>query len=160
FVNNENTEEKKYVRSLHKIHATSFPEEDLEEKLIRWVRKEFKTFNEEVRLLIQHWKDSWQKRMYKIKHRKQSHVDPRDNDKVNMPSFPSPEPEVSYFNDLDFFKDFGNEFLAIVYNDALTSKLDLLTELTISPRHFDEFDLKDETSLSKCDEDEINKSLC
>ncbi|GKE24515.1 hypothetical protein Tco_1436027 [Tanacetum coccineum] len=26
-----------------------------------------------------------------------------DNDKVNMPSFPSPKPTVSYFNDLDFF---------------------------------------------------------
>ncbi|GJX43020.1 hypothetical protein Tco_0259696 [Tanacetum coccineum] len=56
-----------------------------------------------------------------------------DNDKVNMTSFPSPKPEVSYFNDLDFFKYFENEFLAIVYNDALTSKLDLLTEPTISP---------------------------
>ncbi|GKC93320.1 hypothetical protein Tco_1158762, partial [Tanacetum coccineum] len=41
--------------------------------------------------------------------------------------------EVSYSNDLDFFKDFENEFPAIVYNDALTSKLDFLTELTISP---------------------------
>ncbi|GJZ39684.1 hypothetical protein Tco_0586247 [Tanacetum coccineum] len=79
-----------------------------------------------------------------------------DNDKVNMPSFPSPEPEVSYFNDLDFFKDFENEFPAIVYNDALTSKLNLLTEPTISPRHIDEFDLKDETSLSECDEEEQN----
>ncbi|GJV13097.1 hypothetical protein Tco_1354638 [Tanacetum coccineum] len=79
-----------------------------------------------------------------------------DNDKVNMTSFPSPEPEASYFNDVDFFKDFENEFPAIVYNDALTSKLDLLTEPTISPRHIDEFDLKDETSLSECDEDEQN----
>ncbi|GKA08517.1 RNA-directed DNA polymerase, eukaryota [Tanacetum coccineum] len=79
-----------------------------------------------------------------------------DNDKVNMPSFPSPEPEVSYFNDLDFFKDFENEFPAIVYNDALTSKLNLLTEPTISPRHIDEFDLKDKTSLSKFDEEEQN----
>ncbi|GJS16030.1 hypothetical protein Tco_0410502 [Tanacetum coccineum] len=77
-----------------------------------------------------------------------------DNDKVNMPSFPSLGPEVSYFNDLDFFKDFENEFLAVVYNDALTSKLDLLTKPTISPRHIDEFDLKDETSLSECDEEE------
>ncbi|GJX82107.1 hypothetical protein Tco_0331588 [Tanacetum coccineum] len=65
-------------------------------------------------------------------------------------------PEVSYFNDLDFFKDFENEFLAIVYNDALTSKLDLLTEPTISPRHIDEFDLKDKTSLSECDKEEQN----
>ncbi|GJW20444.1 hypothetical protein Tco_0031066 [Tanacetum coccineum] len=59
-------------------------------------------------------------------------------------------PEVSYFNDLYFFKDFENEFPSIVYNDALTSKFDLLTEPTISPRHTDEFDLKDETSLSEC----------
>nr|GEV59269.1 hypothetical protein [Tanacetum cinerariifolium] len=44
-----------------------------------------------------------------------------DDDKVNMPSF---EPEVSYSNDLDFLKDFENEFPAIVYNDALTSKSD------------------------------------
>ncbi|GJS43425.1 hypothetical protein Tco_0568468 [Tanacetum coccineum] len=35
---------------------------------------------------------------------------------------------VSYSNDLDFFKDFENEFPAIVYNDALTSKSDFLTE--------------------------------
>ncbi|GKB18275.1 hypothetical protein Tco_0852198 [Tanacetum coccineum] len=41
-----------------------------------------------------------------------------DNDKVNMPSFPSLEPEISYSNDLDFFKDFENEFSAIVYIDA------------------------------------------
>ncbi|GJS22928.1 retrovirus-related pol polyprotein from transposon TNT 1-94 [Tanacetum coccineum] len=50
--------------------------------------------------------------------------------------------------------DFKNEFPAIVYNDALMSKLDLLTEPTISPRHIHEFDLKDETSLSECDEEE------
>nr|GFB30648.1 hypothetical protein [Tanacetum cinerariifolium] len=53
-----------------------------------------------------------------------------DDDKVNMPLFPSPEPEVSYSNDLDFFKDFEKEFPAIVYNDALTSKLDFLIEPT------------------------------
>ncbi|GKA02428.1 hypothetical protein Tco_0675093 [Tanacetum coccineum] len=79
-----------------------------------------------------------------------------DNDKFNMPSFPSPEPTVSYFDDLDFFKDFENEFTAIVYNDALTSKLDFLTEPSVSPQHIDEFDLKDETSLSECDEEEQN----
>ncbi|GKD21262.1 hypothetical protein Tco_1222965 [Tanacetum coccineum] len=79
-----------------------------------------------------------------------------DNDKVNIPSFPSPEPTVSYFNDLDFFKYFVNEFSAIVYNDALTSKLDFLTEPAVSPQHIDEFDLKDETSLSECNEEEQN----
>ncbi|GJX37202.1 hypothetical protein Tco_0250505 [Tanacetum coccineum] len=56
-----------------------------------------------------------------------------DNDKVNMPLFSIPKPEVSYSNDLDFFKDFENEFPAIVYNDALTSKSDFLTEPTESP---------------------------
>ncbi|GJX40872.1 hypothetical protein Tco_0255862 [Tanacetum coccineum] len=54
-----------------------------------------------------------------------------DNDKVNMPSFPSPEPSVSCIDDLDFFKEFENEFPAIVYNDALTSKSDFSTEPTI-----------------------------
>ncbi|GJR94737.1 hypothetical protein Tco_0266911 [Tanacetum coccineum] len=77
-----------------------------------------------------------------------------DNDKVNMPSLLSPEPEVSYSNDLDFFKDFENEFPAIVYNDALTSKSDFLTEHIVSPQHIDEFN--NETSLSKCDEEEQN----
>nr|GEY67106.1 hypothetical protein [Tanacetum cinerariifolium] len=78
-----------------------------------------------------------------------------DNEKVNMPSFPSPEPTVICLNDLDFFNDFENEFLAIVYNDALTSKLDFLTEPTVSPQHIDEFNLKDKTSL-ECDEEEQN----
>ncbi|GJT29894.1 hypothetical protein Tco_0910169 [Tanacetum coccineum] len=55
-----------------------------------------------------------------------------DNEKV-MPSLPSLEPTVSCFDDLDFFKDFENEFPAIVYNDAQTSKSDLLTEPILSP---------------------------
>ncbi|GKC39914.1 hypothetical protein Tco_1052298 [Tanacetum coccineum] len=79
-----------------------------------------------------------------------------DNDKVNMPSFPSSKPTVSYFNDLDFFKDFENEFPAIVYNDALTSKLDFLTKPTVSPQDIDGFNLRDETSLSECDKEERN----
>ncbi|GJZ38030.1 hypothetical protein Tco_0584221 [Tanacetum coccineum] len=79
-----------------------------------------------------------------------------NNEKVNMPSFPLPEPTVSYFDDLDFFKNFNNEFPAIVYNDAQTSKLDFLTAPTVSPQHIDEFDLNDETSLSEYDEVEQN----
>nr|GEX72430.1 hypothetical protein [Tanacetum cinerariifolium] len=79
-----------------------------------------------------------------------------DNDKVNIPSFLSPEPTVSCLNDLDFLKDFENEFSAIVYNDALTSKSDFSTEPTLSAQHIDEFDLKNKTSLSKCDEEEQN----
>ncbi|GJX29452.1 hypothetical protein Tco_0237531 [Tanacetum coccineum] len=73
-----------------------------------------------------------------------------------MPSFPSPEPTVNYFDDLDYFKDFKKEFLAIVYNGALTSKLDFLTEPTVSPQHIDEFNLKDATSLFEYDEEEQN----
>ncbi|GJR83843.1 hypothetical protein Tco_0154628 [Tanacetum coccineum] len=75
-----------------------------------------------------------------------------DNEKVNMPLFSLPEPSVSCIDDLDFFKDFENEFPAIVYNDALTSKSDFSTEPTLCPQHIDEFDLNDETSLSKYDE--------
>nr|GEV62919.1 hypothetical protein [Tanacetum cinerariifolium] len=78
-----------------------------------------------------------------------------DNEKF-MPFLSSPKPSVSCINDLDFFKDFENEFPAIVYNDAQTSKSDLLTEPTLSPHHIDEFDLKDETSLSECDKEEQN----
>ncbi|GJS30920.1 hypothetical protein Tco_0491540 [Tanacetum coccineum] len=50
-----------------------------------------------------------------------------ENDKVNIPSSPSPEPAIGYINDLDLFKDFENEFPAIAYND-LKSKSDPLTE--------------------------------
>ncbi|GKA42307.1 hypothetical protein Tco_0734967 [Tanacetum coccineum] len=79
-----------------------------------------------------------------------------DNEKVNMPSLPSPEPTVSCFDDLDFFNDLENEFPAIVYNDAQTSKSNLSTEPILNPQHINEFNLKDETSLSECDEEEQN----
>ncbi|GJS35477.1 hypothetical protein Tco_0533859 [Tanacetum coccineum] len=45
-----------------------------------------------------------------------------------------------------------NEFPAIVYNDALTSKSDFSTKPTLCPQHIDEFDFKDETSMSEYDE--------
>ncbi|GJZ60556.1 hypothetical protein Tco_0616372 [Tanacetum coccineum] len=79
-----------------------------------------------------------------------------DNEKVNVPLFPLPDHTVSYIDDLDFFKDFENEFPAIVYNDALKSKSDFSTKPTLCPQHIDEFNLKDETSLSKYDEVEQN----
>ncbi|GJU44264.1 hypothetical protein Tco_1201530 [Tanacetum coccineum] len=66
------------------------------------------------------------------------------------------QPTVSYFDDLDFFTDFENEFPAIVYNDAPTFKSDSLTELILSPQHIDEFDWKSETSLSEYNEEEQN----
>ncbi|GJY65314.1 hypothetical protein Tco_0467552 [Tanacetum coccineum] len=36
----------------------------------RWVHKEFKNFNEDARLTIHHWKDSWHKRVYKLNQRR------------------------------------------------------------------------------------------
>nr|GEW37012.1 hypothetical protein [Tanacetum cinerariifolium] len=74
-----------------------------------------------------------------------------------MPSFPSPEPTVSYFDDLDFVKDFENKFPAIVYNDALTSKSDSTTETVEIPHRIDEFDLKNETSLSEYKDNDDDK---
>ncbi|GKC59010.1 hypothetical protein Tco_1086608 [Tanacetum coccineum] len=38
-----------------------------------------------------------------------------DSDKVIMPSFPSSEPTIGYFNDFNHFKDFEKEFPAIAY---------------------------------------------
>ncbi|GJR34934.1 hypothetical protein Tco_1210618 [Tanacetum coccineum] len=59
-------------------------------------------------------------------------IDSKDeNDKVNMPSSLSPEPTFGYFYDLHFFKDFKNEFSAIVYND-LKSKSDPLIEPSVN----------------------------
>ncbi|GJU55870.1 hypothetical protein Tco_1229584 [Tanacetum coccineum] len=88
------------------------------------------------------------------------------NDSLTFEETPSCEPTVSPLNDnkIDFRisfdesddEDYMNGFPAIVYNDALTSKLDFLTKPTISPQHIDEFNLKDETSLSECDKEEQN----
>ncbi|GKB91642.1 hypothetical protein Tco_0963914, partial [Tanacetum coccineum] len=75
------------------------------------------------------------------------------NDNNNMPS--SPNPTIDYIDDLDFFKEFENEFPAIVYNDAQTSKSEHLTEPIINPQHIDEFNLIDETSLSEYDEENV-----
>ncbi|GJS23187.1 hypothetical protein Tco_0451819 [Tanacetum coccineum] len=77
-----------------------------------------------------------------------------DNEKVNMPSFPSPEPMISYFDDLDFLKDFKNEFPAIVYNDSLTSKSDSSTEPVEIHIIIDEFDSNEEHIVPKYDEEE------
>ncbi|GJS19215.1 hypothetical protein Tco_0447847 [Tanacetum coccineum] len=71
-----------------------------------------------------------------------------------MPSIPSPEPAISCFDDLDFFKEFENEFPAIVYNDAQTSNAYLLTEPILIPQHIDVFNLNNETSVSEYDEEE------
>ncbi|GJY84864.1 hypothetical protein Tco_0498890 [Tanacetum coccineum] len=77
------------------------------------------------------------------------------NDNNNMPA--SPNPTIDYIDDLDFFKEFENEFPAIVYNDARTSKSDYLTEPILNPQYIDEFNLNDETSLSKYDEENVSR---
>ncbi|GKB76243.1 hypothetical protein Tco_0943138, partial [Tanacetum coccineum] len=81
-------------------------------------------------------------------------TDSENDDEKVIPSIPSPEPATSYIDDLDFFNDFENEFPAIVYNDAQTSKSDLLTEAILNPQHIDEFN--NETPVSEYDEEEQN----
>ncbi|GKC37919.1 hypothetical protein Tco_1050303 [Tanacetum coccineum] len=87
------------------------------------------------------------------------------NDQISSKKTLSCEPTVSSLNnEIDFRvsfddsddEDYTNEYPAIVYNDALTTKSDSLTEPTVGPQHIDEFTLKDETSLSECDEEEQN----
>ncbi|GKC23325.1 hypothetical protein Tco_1025475, partial [Tanacetum coccineum] len=88
------------------------------------------------------------------------------NDALTSEVTLSCEPTVSPLNDnkIDFRissdesddEDYTNEFPAIVYNNAQTSKSNLLTEPILNPQHIDEFNLKDETSLSECDEEEQN----
>ncbi|GJV76861.1 hypothetical protein Tco_1508445 [Tanacetum coccineum] len=81
-------------------------------------------------------------------------VSPLNDNKIDFRiSFDESDDEdytVSYSNGLDFLKDFENEFPAIVYNDALTSKSDFLTEHIVNPQRIDE------TSLTERDEKEQN----
>ncbi|GJZ21463.1 hypothetical protein Tco_0558502, partial [Tanacetum coccineum] len=64
---------------------------------------------------IIYYKDSFSYKMISVNNLEMDSEN--DNEKV-VPSIPSPEPAISCFDDLDFFKDFENEFPAIVYNDA------------------------------------------
>ncbi|GKE12412.1 hypothetical protein Tco_1415963 [Tanacetum coccineum] len=68
-----------------------------------------------------------------------------------------PNPTVDYFDDLDHFKDFENEFPAIVYNDGLTSKSDLGTKPLVISECIDEFNLINKTSFSKYDEEIVSR---
>ncbi|GKD18214.1 hypothetical protein Tco_1207372 [Tanacetum coccineum] len=77
------------------------------------------------------------------------------NENNNMPS--SPNPTIDYIDDLDFFKEFENEFPTIVYNDARTSKSDYLTKPILNPQHIDEFNLNDKTSLSDYNEENVSR---
>ncbi|GJU63248.1 hypothetical protein Tco_1245083 [Tanacetum coccineum] len=74
----------------------------------------------------------------------------KNSENDNMPS--SPKTTIDYLDDLDYFKDFKNEFPAIVYNDGLTSKSDLEINPLVSSERIDKFNLIDEASLSEYDE--------
>ncbi|GKE66440.1 hypothetical protein Tco_1520601 [Tanacetum coccineum] len=78
-----------------------------------------------------------------------------ENDNNEMPS--STNPTIDYFDDLDYFKDFKNEFPSIVYNDGLTSKSDLEIKPLVSSERIDEFKLIDEVSLSEYDEEIVSR---
>nr|GEY58370.1 hypothetical protein [Tanacetum cinerariifolium] len=64
--------------------------------------------------------------------------------------------KIWYNEDIHYLRLFETEFLAIVYNDALASKLGFSSEPIVSPQHVDEVDLKDETSLSEYNDEEYN----
>ncbi|GJZ32186.1 hypothetical protein Tco_0577622, partial [Tanacetum coccineum] len=69
----------------------------------------------------------------------------------NIPSSPNPT------DDLDYFKDFENEFPAIVYNDGLTSKSDLEINPLVSFKRIDKFNLISKASLSEYDEEIVSR---
>ncbi|GJV78260.1 hypothetical protein Tco_1509844 [Tanacetum coccineum] len=74
-----------------------------------------------------------------------------DSENDNIPSSPNPT------DDLDYFKDFENEFPAIVYNDGLTSKSDLEINPLVSFESIDKFNLIGEASLSEYDEEIVSR---
>ncbi|GJX43343.1 hypothetical protein Tco_0260019 [Tanacetum coccineum] len=116
-------------------------------------RTSFDEFDDEDYIIICN-KNSFSYKMVSVNNLKTDSEN--GNEKASIPYFPPPKPTTSYIDDLDFFNDFENEFPAIVYNDAQTSKSDLLTEPILSPQHIDEFNLNDETSVSEYDEEEQN----
>ncbi|GJW04170.1 hypothetical protein Tco_1563026 [Tanacetum coccineum] len=75
-----------------------------------------------------------------------------DNPDMTMEEYVQLETERAIRNG----KIFEKEFPAIVYNDALASKSDFLSEPTISPQHVDEVNLKNETLLYDYDDEKYN----
>ncbi|GJX14387.1 hypothetical protein Tco_0206145 [Tanacetum coccineum] len=80
-----------------------------------------------------------------------------DSEDGNGNMLTSPKPTVDYFDDLYYFKDFENGFPAIVYNNSLTSKLDLGTKPLVISKCINESNLIDETSLSEYDEEIVSR---
>nr|GEY19028.1 hypothetical protein [Tanacetum cinerariifolium] len=73
YLKNGNSETKKYVLSLHKVHAFPFPEDDLEELNTRWARKIIKRFNLYARHVDDHWKNLWAKQEHIRRQLKKRH---------------------------------------------------------------------------------------
>ncbi|GKA22239.1 hypothetical protein Tco_0708201 [Tanacetum coccineum] len=76
-----------------------------------------------------------------------------ENDDNDVAS--SHDPKFDF--DLDCFNDFENEFPAIVYNDGLTSKSDLINRTPVKTVETDDIEPIDETSLSEYEEEVISR---
>ncbi|GJX67932.1 hypothetical protein Tco_0303659 [Tanacetum coccineum] len=59
--------------------------------------------------------------------------------------------KIGYDEDVHYLRYFEIKFPAIIYNDALASKLGFSSEPSVSPQHVDKISLKIETSLSEYD---------
>ncbi|GJS62050.1 hypothetical protein Tco_0656834, partial [Tanacetum coccineum] len=62
--------------------------------------------------------------------------------------------KVRYFKDIDYFKDFENQFPAIVYNDTLTFEPEVSSEPTISAYHAIKIDFDFKISSSNSDDED------
>nr|GEX12647.1 hypothetical protein [Tanacetum cinerariifolium] len=67
--------------------------------------------------------------------------------------------KIRYDEDVHFLRSVETKFQAIVYNDALTSKLELSCEPTISPQHIDKVNWKIEMSLSDSDDENYTDQI-
>ncbi|GKA02715.1 hypothetical protein Tco_0675496 [Tanacetum coccineum] len=59
-----------------------------------------------------------------------------------------------YFKDIDYFKDFENEFSAIVYKDALTSDPKVSSEPTVSAHYVKKVDFDFVISFDESDDED------
>nr|GEY17759.1 hypothetical protein [Tanacetum cinerariifolium] len=77
YLKNRNSETRKCILPLHKIHACSFPKNNLEEMNTIWVRKIIKRFNLYARYIVEHWKIFRAKKAH-IKRKLKQRYDPKE----------------------------------------------------------------------------------
>ncbi|GJZ73012.1 hypothetical protein Tco_0637158 [Tanacetum coccineum] len=77
YLKHGNSGSKKYILSLHKYHAVSFPDDDIKERTSRWVSKRLKKFNVYARYGVEHWKNMWAKQDH-IRRQKQLRDNPHE----------------------------------------------------------------------------------